>query len=237
MKGAPLKPVRAIRRSTRPAADGPAGPLILASESPRRRGLLATFGIPFRVIVPAADEATNHHQGPAQLVRDNARLKADAVARRLRQGRANPRGTIRRDAARGVILAADTIVVLSDRSAGGRVTHRILGKPQGMAGGIRMLRLLSGRTHDVYTGVCIADAASGKRSIDVSRTRVTMRPLTDAEITRYLRRTKPWDKAGAYAVQDLRGMLIDRIDGSLSNVIGLPLDIVERRLRARGVLR
>lgn len=189
-----------------------AQPLILASASPRRRVLLRTFGLPFRVVTPRVNETHDRRVPPAKLVQRNAVRKAEAAARAL---------------ASGVIVAADTLVVLDGR---------IFGKPRTARQADRMLRVLSGRTHRVYTGVCTLDLARRRRYVDVASTRVTMRGLSDGQIRRYLRGRAPWDKAGAYAVQDMPSMLIDRVDGSLSNVVGLPLHLVERRLRQCGLL-
>lgn len=186
-------------------------PLILASASPRRRALLRALGLRYRVIVPTVKEA--HHDGlsPSRLVRHNARLKAATVAAGLQAG---------------IVLAADTLVVLDGR---------LFGKPRDAAGAARMLRRLSGRTHVVYTGVCLADAQRGRRFSGVAATRVTIRRLSDAEIRRYVRGAAPMDKAGAYAVQHWDRMIVDRVEGSLSNVIGLPLHLVQQGLRRLGV--
>jgi len=186
---------------------------MLASASPRRRALLKALGLSYRVCVPRVRErSAARHAHPQQLVRENARLKAAAAAGHLR---------------RGVVLAADTLVVLGTR---------IFGKPSTRAAAQRMLQRLSGRTHRVYTAVCIVDVDRRRTTLDVAVTRVHMRRLSRTDIDAYLRRAQPWDKAGAYAVQDAGEMLIDRLHGSLSNVVGLPLDVVERRLRQCGVL-
>ena len=190
-----------------------ARPLILASASPRRRALLKALGLSYRILVPRVRECSAaRHAHPQQLVRQNARLKAAAAAKQVR---------------RGVVLAADTLVVLG---------ARIFGKPANRAAAQRMLQCLSGRTHRVYTAVCLVDVERQRITCDVAITRVHMRRLSHLEIAAYLRRAQPWDKAGAYAVQDAGEMLIDRLHGSLSNVVGLPLDVVEHRLRQCGVL-
>ena len=187
--------------------------LILASISPRRRRLLAVFGVPFRVREPrGVVERHDPRVSPRRIVAHNARLKADVVARRL---------------SRGVVIAADTLVVLG---------REHFGKPSDAAHAARMLRRLSGRTHRVYTGVCVRDVDRGRVVVDVAVSRVTLRRLRAPEIARYVRSRQAHDKAGSYAIQDLRSLIVDRISGSLSNVIGLPLDVVERRLRQCGVL-
>ena len=186
--------------------------LVLASASPRRRALLHALGASHRVIVPRVDEAAAHPRSIRALVSHNARLKARAIAARVRDA---------------VVLAADTVVALDGR---------VFGKPRDRADARRMLRALSGRTHRVYSGVCIIDGRNRRQWTDVRVSRVTFRRLSPADIDRYLDEARPWDKAGAYAVQDARTLIVDRIAGSLSNVIGLPLDVVERRLRQCGVL-
>ena len=185
--------------------------VILASSSPRRRALLRAMGIPHRVRHAGVDEHCAIPGGARQLVRANARLKAEAVAKRLRQG---------------VVLGADTIVVLRGR---------ILGKPADFAEAVAMLTRLGGRTHTVYTGVCVVDVAKRREWVSIAATRVTLRTLSRRAIEAYVRRTKPYDKAGAYAVQDPRVVLVDRIQGSLSNVIGLPAHLVEQGLRWAGM--
>ena len=187
-----------------------ARPLILASASPRRRALLKTFGVPFRVVVPRVTERHSRGMSPARIVAANARRKADAVARSI---------------SRGVVIGADTIVVL-----GGR----IFGKPADLAHARRMLARLSGKTHRVYTGVCVIDADRRHRWNDVVMSRVRMRRFSSSEIARLCRSKRHLDKAGAYAVQDLDTLLIDTVHGSLSNVIGLPLHVVAKRLKQCG---
>ncbi len=189
-------------------------PLVLASASPRRHALLKAFGLPFRVVVSDAQER-DAYVSPSTLVRHNAVLKAEAVARTLRSG---------------VVIGADTVVTVPNAS-------HCLGKPKDARDALRMVKLLSGRTHRVYTCVCTLDVDRRRRWVNVAMTRVTMRALSQAEMRRYVATRAHWDKAGAYAVQDLEHLLIDRIDGSLSNVIGLPLDVVERHLKAAGILR
>ena len=185
--------------------------LILASASPRRRLLLRALGLSYRVVEPRVEEHADGFRSPAAMVRHNASLKADAVAARRR---------------RGLILAADTVVAL-----GGR----IFGKPRDPAEAASMLRRLGGRTHRVYTGVCVLDLARRRRFLDVAVSRVRLRRLTNRQIAAYLAHHRPWDKAGAYAVQDVERLIIDEVHGSLSNVIGLPMAIVQRRLRQCGV--
>ena len=192
-------------RARRPA-------VILASESPRRRALLTALGVRHRVIRPRVDELHDPRLRPSVLVRLNARHKAEAVARTVKAG---------------VVIAADTVVVLG---------ARYFGKPQDADDATAMLRALSGRTHRVYTGVCIIDVTHRRRWLDAVVSAVSMRTLSDDSIANYVTQRRGVDKAGGYGLQDPDAMLVDRVSGSLSNVIGLPLAVVERRLRACGVL-
>jgi septum formation protein len=179
--------------------------LILASSSPRRADLLRAAGIPFEVFPVDVDETVGKLEPPGEHVRRLAREKADAGFQ------AHP------DA---VVLAADTIVLISGE---------ILGKPKDVRDAVRMLRLLSGREHEVLTGVAIVSRRG--RVVEVSRTRVWVTPLSDAEIDEYVATGEPMDKAGAYGIQGLGSRFIDRIQGSYSNVVGLPVSLVYRLLK------
>lgn len=184
-------------------------PIILASQSPRRRELLSLYGIPFVVEPSQADE--EHVSGAgAERVRALSRLKMREVAAR-HPGR--------------VVLAADTLVCVDDE---------IMGKPKDEADAIRMLRLLSGRAHEVHTGVCLC-CADGRELCGIETTRVCFMPMTDEDIRRYVATGEPMDKAGAYAIQGAAGIFISHIEGSPSNVIGLPLALLTRFFREAGV--
>ena len=178
-------------------------PLILASGSPRRRELLAYLGIPFEVIPGNAEELT---QGkPEELVCANARAKALAVSMQQTDT---------------LVLGADTIVCLDEK---------ILGKPHNTEEAHDMLRSLSGRWHVVYTGICLA--RDSETVIACEATRVLFSALTEQDIEQYVQTGEPMDKAGAYAIQGIGGQFIEKIEGSPSNVIGLPLTLVRRMLQ------
>ena len=182
--------------------------LVLASSSPRRQDLLEEAGIPFRVIVPDIDEwdAGSHPElSPHDLVRFNARRKAEAVHQLKLHGSDSH------------ILAADTTVVCEGR---------ILGKPLNHDDAQAMLALLGGRTHEVLTGVAWLGVREKILREHVARTRVTFRPLNAPLIAAYLDKVHVLDKAGAYAVQEHGFDLIERVEGSLTNVIGLPMEVV-----------
>ena len=188
--------------------------LILASASPRRQELLRNARISFSVQPANVPEKHNEGETPEACVRRLAREKAEAVARRTRSS--DP------------ILAADTEVVL-DLTAGGP-----LGKPRNEADAARMLRLLSGRTHYVVTGVCLMwKSAEGEwQSRDAAETTVVcLRSLTEEEIRDYVASGEPMDKAGAYAIQGIASRWIPRIEGCYFNVVGLPVPLVCRMLR------
>lgn len=178
-------------------------PICLASGSPRRRSLLTLMGIPFDACPVEIDE---RFDGTAEdAVRAVALRKASAA---------------QKEHPASVILAADTLVTLDGQ---------LLGKPRDEQDAARMLRLLSGRRHEVYTGVCLL--ASDKTDIRTEKTSVTFARLSDALIRRYVQSGEPMDKAGAYGIQGMGGMLVRRVCGCPSNVIGLPMSMVLDMLR------
>jgi septum formation protein len=169
-------------------------PIILASASPRRRELLATLGVDFTVRVPEVDELLNPDEAPRCFAERLAREKAAAVV------------------PDGVVIAADTIVVYAGK---------ILGKPSDAAEARGMLSALSGRIHEVITGVCVAGAT--RVEVFSVVTRVEFRRLTGTEIAEYVATGEPMDKAGSYAIQGGAAPMIRAIEGSYTNVVGLPL--------------
>jgi len=188
--------------------------LILASASPRRAELLTAAGIEFDVMPADVDETMDVEDTPESYVRRLAQLKAEAVL---------PRAGDR------PVLGADTIVI---------VGHAVLGKPADTADAGRMLRLLSGREHAVMTGVCLINPAaeSGRVQMSTTRTSVGFAALTDDEISWYVASGEPMDKAGAYAIQGLASRFVTRIDGSYSNVVGLPVALVYDLCKRAGLL-
>jgi septum formation protein len=184
--------------------------LILASASPRRAELLASSGFEFTVRPAHVDERYHPDESPEDYVVRVARDKADALSDECRK-------------TGSVVLAADTVVV-----AGGE----ILGKPAGRLDAIRMLKLLSGAVHDVFTGVVVA--SPDQELATAIRTRVSLLPLSMDEINWYLDTGEPEGKAGAYAIQGHAARFIDRIEGSWSNVVGLPIATVYQMLKRVG---
>jgi septum formation protein len=180
--------------------------LILASASPRRAELLTSAGFVFEVAPTDVDETAAPEEPPRGYALRVAREKAAAAE--AGQGRA------------AAILAADTVVV---------VDGEILGKPRDRADSRRMLRLLSGRVHEVHTAVVLRTGP--RERAEVVTTRVSVLPLDDAEIEWYVASGEPEGKAGAYAIQGRAARFVDRIEGSWSNVVGLPLANVARMLK------
>lgn len=174
---------------------------ILASQSPRRRELLAAAGFEFTVRARSVQEIRGPNEPPIDYVQRLAREKAEAS----------------RETATEIVLGADTVVV---------VDGQVLEKPVDAADARRMLGLLSGREHSVITGICIVHGEGA--IVDHAETRVRFLPLSDAEIDAYVESGEPMDKAGAYAIQGLASKFVDRIDGCYFNVVGLPVSLVYR---------
>jgi len=183
--------------------------LVLASASPRRQELLRAAGITFEV-------------QPAHIAEDPLPGEvAQACAERLAREKALSIAHTRRH---DPVLGADTVVVIDDK---------ILGKPADPADAARMLRLLSGRTHQVISGVCLA--VGGKCAVASETTSVTMSEILDIEIADYIATGEPMDKAGAYAIQGIASRWIPRIEGDYSNVVGLPVALVRGMLKDAGL--
>lgn len=183
--------------------------LILASASPRRARILRDLGLEFEVIVSGVDESMAAGEDPAAAAERIAREKARFVAA---QGRGLP------------VLAADTMVVCDGR---------VLGKPGTPEASAAMLRLLAGRTHEVVTGVCVVSGPRERSGVE--RTSVTFDPIDEAEIAWYVATGESLDKAGAYHVDGRGALFIRSIDGSPSNVAGLPVTLVRRLLKEADV--
>jgi septum formation protein len=178
-------------------------PLVLASASPRRRELLARAGLAFEVLPAEVAEDPRAGEAPRALVERLAAEKAASVRDRLP---ARPRR---------VVLGSDTIVTLDGE---------ILGKPRDPEHAVGMLRRLAGRTHTVWTGVAVAETGAAALRVRSVESRVTLRAAGEAELRAYVAGGEPLDKAGAYALQGEGRRLVSRVEGSESNVIGLPLE-------------
>lgn len=181
-------------------------PLILASVSPRRAELLRGLGLDFTVIIRPTEEAHHEDFTARELCLFNAYRKARAVAKQHPQA---------------LVLGADTLVYLGTT---------LYGKPADMADACRMLRELAGHTHQVVTGVCLLQLGAHLCRLFAETTDVTFKPLTKAQIAAYLAAIQPLDKAGAYAIQDRGDEIVERMNGSFSNVVGLPVERVKHEL-------
>jgi len=188
--------------------------IVLASASPRRREMLTRLGIPIAVVPSDCDESLLPNETPETHVVRLSRAKALAVA-------------ARDDVPGRWFIGSDTVVVCDDA---------ILGKPMDADDAARMLRMLAGRTHRVVSGYAVCDRKNATEVADAIVTRVTFRRLTDEEIARYIASDEPADKAGAYAIQGLGAALVERIDGSYTSVVGLPLCEVVAALEQLGAV-
>jgi septum formation protein len=188
--------------------------IILASASPRRQELLGVMGLSFRVLPSEFDESTVTSWPPEEHVIQSAAGKAADVAARIPNG---------------IIIGADTVVV---------VDGHILGKPAGPDDARRMLKMLSGRSHYVYTGICVIRRAGDQTDqllTDYVPTEVRFGPLTDEIIDAYVATGEPLDKAGAYGIQERGSVLVERIAGDYFNVVGLPIYRLSRMLVEAGI--
>jgi len=181
--------------------------LVLASASPRRRFLLELAGFEFEVIPPTVDEAEHADEDPATHVLRLSEAKARSVAR---------------DLGRGLVVGADTIVLLDGE---------ILEKPRDEREAFDMLSRLSGAWHVVYTGLAVVDAATGDCAGGYEMTRVRIRHMSPGEIRAYIATGEPMDKAGSYGIQGYGAAIVEAVDGCYFNVVGLPLAKLLRLLR------
>jgi len=182
--------------------------IILASTSPRRAQLLREFNLEFQVVPPEAREIYSRQYSPRELALHNSMLKCRSVARSYPQH---------------IVIGGDTLVTLEGAA---------IGKPQDEADAQAMLERLSGQTHEVVSGVTVMHLASQHRASFMEISQVTLRQLTLEAILAYHRRIGPLDKAGAYAAQEDEGEAIESINGSISNVIGLPMERLVEVLKA-----
>ena len=173
---------------------------ILASQSPRRLELLSRLVSDFEILADDSEETLIPGEKPEQAVKRLAQEKAENVSKKTGKD--------------ALILAADTVVVLEGR---------ILGKPKDEADAFHMLSSLSGNTHQVFTGIAVLDAKTGRCETAAEMTKVRFRKLSEEEILRYIASGEPMDKAGAYGIQEKGALLVEGIEGDYFNVVGLPL--------------
>jgi septum formation protein len=192
--------------------------LVLASSSPRRQELIRSLQLPVAIRVSDVDETVPAGWQPDAIVEELSVRKARTVAEMLPCNEDS--------AGRSIVIGSDTIVVLDGE---------VLGKPADRADAERMLSLLQGRSHQVYSGVACLDPASGAAMVRHRMTRVHMKPMSSAQITRYVETGEPMDKAGSYAIQGLGAAIVDSIEGDYFNVVGLPLSLLTDMLSELGI--
>jgi len=204
---------KGARMTVLPAQNSKTAPtLILASASPRRRELLSGLGIPFNVVIADVTEHEAEDADPRLMVAHNAALKSDWVAQR------HP------DA---FVLGADTTVFID---------YTVLNKPRDLADARAMLKRLSGRAHTVFTGVALRQLSTQLRIDEGVTSEVVFRVFDDNVIDAYFKIVNPLDKAGAYGIQDGRELIVDRWEGSFSNIMGLPMEVTKQILTRAGLL-
>jgi septum formation protein len=183
-------------------------PLILASASPRRSELLRQLEMSFEVVVSEAQETLDEQMTAREAAQLNAYRKARAVAKKYPDA---------------LVLGADTLVCLETR---------LFGKPASFEDAYQMLESLQGRTHHVVTALCLMHLRDHRQRLVAETTRVTFRALDAVKIQRYLNKVNPMDKAGAYAIQESGDLIVESIDGSYTNVVGLPLERLRDEFKA-----
>jgi septum formation protein len=181
-------------------------PLILASASPRRSELLRQVTVEFTVIPSDAEEVHDEQLTAREISQLNAYRKARAVAKKFPDA---------------LVLGADTMVYLDTT---------LFGKPENLEDAYRMLKQLSGRTHEVVTAVCLLQLRNRRQKLFYDSTAVTFHPLNPKQIRRYIKQVNPLDKAGAYAIQEAGDLLVEKISGSYTNVVGLPVEKLREEL-------
>jgi len=180
--------------------------IILASTSPRRHGLLQQIGLKFEVVPSKYEEDMTLNLSPKKLVKTLAEGKAQEVASRTK----------------GLIIGVDTFLVYKDKK---------LGKPKDKKDSIETLKLLSGKTIKVYSGICIIDNIKNKKIVDYEVSKIKLKKLTDKEIQDYVKTGEPSGKAGSIAIQELGAIFVKKINGCYSNIVGLPLHNLYKNLQ------
>lgn len=196
-----------------PASSSVTPRLILASASPRRKQLLGELGLTFDVLVADVTEHEDPATEPREMVTHNAALKADWVAARHPEA---------------FVLGADTTVFIDGR---------VLNKPADLVEARAMLKRLAGRTHTVFTGVALRRVSEGLRIDEGVTSEVTFKAFDDAVIDAYFEVVNPLDKAGAYGIQDGRELIVERWEGSFTNIMGLPMEATKQILVRCGLVR
>ncbi len=185
--------------------------IVLASGSPRRKMLLEQIGLKFEIVKSDFKEKVNSSMEPGELVKFLSMQKAKIVGSKYKNS---------------IIVAADTIIVLN---------NEIIGKPKTEKEAIKILRLLSGKAHTVITGLTVLDSTNNKAVTKSVETKVFFRKLKSSEIENYIKLENTLDKAGAYGIQGIGSLLIEKIEGDYFNVVGLPLSTLHETLKNFGV--
>ena len=185
--------------------------IVLASSSPRRKDLLKSLGVRFTVAENTFEEIVHTYKSPQRYVKENALGKARSAAHKYKNA---------------LIIGADTVVVCKDK---------IIGKPRNYKEAFKILRILQGRVHSVYTGLSLIDTENNSILTDYAKTQVTMRPLDSRETRLYLESIDPSDKAGAYAIQGTGSIIVEKIYGCYYNVVGFPVAKLEEMMRKLGM--
>lgn len=186
--------------------------IILASASPRRREILTNLGLDFDIIPADIEETIDPFLDPAELVKNLALQKAAHVAKQIGYP--------------AIIIGSDTTVVID---------NKILGKPANFNEAFDMLSTLSGRTHTVFTGICVIDTSENKIITDYEATEVTFKELSPEEIKDYISTGEPMDKAGSYGIQAIGSTLVVSVNGCYNNIVGLPVYKLSETLKEFGV--
>lgn len=181
--------------------------LVLASASPRRQGLMEMLGFNFTIVPSNINEEEYKDLNPIDMVKDLARAKAEEIAGLVEDT---------------VVIGSDTIVVLDDK---------ILGKPSDQSEAMAILKKLQNRKHSVLTGIAVWDTVSGKVLVDYDKTDVFMGSIKDEDILEYVKTDEPMDKAGAYGIQGIGGIFVEKIEGSYFTVMGLPIHKLVKMLK------
>jgi len=185
--------------------------IILASNSRRRHEILTSCGIAHKVIPSNAVEYMNISKLPDQVAMINARIKAEAVAKKIKSG---------------CVIGADTVVLLGSK---------IIGKPKNASRAKKMLKEMSGKTISVYTGLCVVDVKRSALITDYEKSLVTVKKLTSNDIPKYFKLLGPYDKAGGFSIEGVGSFIFDNIKGSYFNVLGLPTAKLREMFKKLGV--
>lgn len=182
--------------------------IVLASASPRRKDLLNQIGLKFDIIVSDIEEKVDANLSPESVVESLAYQKAQAISKDIKED--------------CLVIGSDTVVVIDEI---------ILGKPKDSQDAFNMLKMLSGKTHKVITGVCMIDVISNKYLLQHDISHIKFRDISDNEIDAYIKTQEPFGKAGSYAVQGMSAIFVEKIEGSYTNIVGLPLYIIDNMLK------